>query len=138
MEPRSFTPEEADLLLPRVRQILAFLKSQRDEVVRLEQKKAVEELVWLKEDGSVSPKARQQVERLEVLQRKHAQSFEGGIQQLDTLGVQLKDLDEGLVDFFAHRGGKLVYLCWKDGEDRIRFWHDLETGFAGRRTLEDL
>jgi len=47
----------------------------------------------------------------------------------------LKDLDQGLVDFPSYRDGKLIYLCWKRGESRIEFWHDLESGIAGRQPL---
>jgi len=67
-----------------------------------------------------------------------SKAFEQEILQLDKMGVQLKDLDQGLVDFFTTYEDRLVYLCWKEGEDQIRFWHDLEAGFAGRRPIEEL
>jgi hypothetical protein len=51
--------------------------------------------------------------------------------------IQLKDLDRGLVDFPAIIGGKEVFLCWEQDEDDIEFWHDLETGFAGRERLPE-
>jgi hypothetical protein len=51
------------------------------------------------------------------------------------LGVQIKDVDRGLVDFPAWRGEEEVFLCWHLGEDRVRYWHDLQSGFAGRREL---
>lgn len=50
-------------------------------------------------------------------------------------GCELKDLDAGLVDFPHHRDGQIVFLCWKRGEARIEYWHDLESGFAGRQPL---
>jgi hypothetical protein len=50
-------------------------------------------------------------------------------------GALVKDLDEGLVDFPAQREGEEVLLCWRLGEDEIRFWHGLEEGFSGRRPL---
>ncbi|HUP02290.1 MAG TPA: DUF2203 domain-containing protein [Gemmatimonadota bacterium] len=56
--------------------------------------------------------------------------------ELTELGVELKGLDPGLVDFPALKDGEIVYLCWRYGEDRIAFWHPLETGFAGRRPVE--
>jgi hypothetical protein len=49
--------------------------------------------------------------------------------------IQIKDLDRGLVDFPAFIGGKEVFLCWEQDEDGIEFWHDLDTGFAGREPL---
>ena len=49
--------------------------------------------------------------------------------------IQIKDLDRGLIDFPAVIGGKEVFLCWEQDEDDIEFWHDLDTGYAGRERL---
>lgn len=59
------------------------------------------------------------------------------IGELEAAGVQLKDLDRGLVDFPARHpeSGDVVLLCWELGEDEVGFWHDLEEGFAGRKPL---
>ena len=55
------------------------------------------------------------------------------------LGVEVKDLDTGLVDFPTVRRGRVIYLCWKLGEgDRIEWWHQVDTGFAGRRPIREL
>jgi hypothetical protein len=51
--------------------------------------------------------------------------------------IQIKDLDRGLIDFPAFLGDKEVFLCWKKGEEDIRFWHDLDAGYAGRQPLEE-
>jgi hypothetical protein len=51
--------------------------------------------------------------------------------------IVLRDLDRGLVDFPAVMDGREVYLCWEEGEDEIRFWHEPEAGFAGRRPIGD-
>lgn len=51
--------------------------------------------------------------------------------------IVLRDLDRGLVDFPSVQGDEEIYLCWEEGEDSIAFWHDLESGFSGRRPLED-
>jgi len=138
MKTKLFTVEEADKQIPQVRRYLKELRGCRDRVEKLEKEKAVEELSWLQPDGTVSPKAKEQLERLQGEQKQQAASFEKLLRELTLLGAQLKDLDEGLVDFFASRGEEMVCLCWKEGEDRIRFWHDLESGFAGRRTIEQL
>jgi len=59
------------------------------------------------------------------------------VADLEAAGVQVKDLDRGLVDFPARHpdSGELVLLCWHLGEDRVAFWHGLEEGFAGRKPL---
>lgn len=49
--------------------------------------------------------------------------------------IQIKDLDRGLIDFPAYVGGKEVFLCWERGEEDIEFWHDLDSGYAGRERL---
>lgn len=61
------------------------------------------------------------------------------IRELDKLGIQMKSLDEGLIDFpHIRKNGEEVYLCFKFGEEEIRFWHTVESGFAGRRPLHEL
>jgi len=137
-EPKLFTVEEANRLLPEVRRFLQELRARQDEVEALEKKKAVEQLSWLESDGSVNPRAQEELSRLEGQQRVAGEAFKKALEGLTGLGAQLKDPQEGLVDFFAARGGERVYLCWKHGEDRIRFWHDLQSGFAGRRPLGEL
>jgi len=58
------------------------------------------------------------------------------IHQIMDTGVQIKDINSGLLDFSAIRNGREVYLCWKYGEDDIAFWHEVEAGFAGRQPIE--
>ena len=58
------------------------------------------------------------------------------IHQVKEMGVILKDADKGLCDFPYMRQGRVVYLCWQLGEERIEFWHDIEAGFAGREPLD--
>jgi hypothetical protein len=59
-----------------------------------------------------------------------------GLAQIEAWGVVVRDLDEGLCDFPSEREGRVVYLCWRVGEERIAFWHDVHAGFAGRQPLE--
>jgi len=57
------------------------------------------------------------------------------LHQIQATGVLVKDLSTGLLDFPAMRGDQEVYLCWKHGETSIEFWHDMESGFAGRQPI---
>ena len=50
-------------------------------------------------------------------------------------GVVLRDADQGLLDFPAHRDGRLVYLCWREGESSVAYWHEVDSGFPGRKPL---
>jgi hypothetical protein len=58
--------------------------------------------------------------------------------QLDEAGVQVKDLDEGLLDFPAVHEGREILLCWRVGEDRVAYWHGIDEGFAGRKPIEQV
>ena len=64
--------------------------------------------------------------------------IEALLREIGELGVEVKDPDQGLIDFRGRYRGRTVYLCWKLGEgSRIAFWHDLDAGFAGRKIIED-
>jgi hypothetical protein len=61
-----------------------------------------------------------------------------GVARIDAMGLTLRDIERGLVDFPALVSGRQVWLCWRRGETSIDSWHDLETGFEGRRPLAEL
>jgi hypothetical protein len=61
-----------------------------------------------------------------------------GVARIDAMGLTLRDIERGLVDFPALVSGRQVWLCWRRGETAIDWWHDLETGFEGRRPLAEL
>lgn len=138
LPPRLLSIEQANSLLPEVRRVLAELRVCRDQVDKLDKQKAVEELSWLQPDGTVSDNAKAEVERLDQMQKARMKAFEETVEGLMKIGVQIKDLDQGLVDFFTPRGEGFVLLCWKEGEEAIAHWHDLESGYAGRRPLSEL
>ncbi|HEV2618546.1 MAG TPA: DUF2203 domain-containing protein [Acidobacteriaceae bacterium] len=60
----------------------------------------------------------------------------GTLAEIDEIGVMVKDLDQGLLDFPAVLEGRTVLLCWKLGEKEIGFWHSMDEGFAGRKPLD--
>jgi hypothetical protein len=67
-----------------------------------------------------------------------AQEINAILEDIAELGVEVKDPDRGLIDFRTKLRGRDVYLCWQLGEgSRISYWHDLDTGFAGRKLIED-
>ena len=61
-----------------------------------------------------------------------------GVARIDALGLTLRDIEHGLVDFPALVAGRQVWLCWQAGEPAVDWWHDLDTGFDGRRSLAEL
>jgi hypothetical protein len=67
----------------------------------------------------------------------YARTIAAGIREAVGQGIELKDIDRGLIDFPSPREGRVVYLCWHLGERHIRYWHEIDAGFAGRQPLED-
>ncbi len=65
-----------------------------------------------------------------------AQRSRDAVEEIDAIGVQVKDLDTGLLDFPCLLEGETVLLCWKRGEERIGFWHRVEDGFRGRQPID--
>jgi hypothetical protein len=123
---KHFTVEEANALLPELRELLADVREIRDAlVVDMEAAKVV--LRQARKNGG-GKEAHPYLESIHKLNRR--------LGRLSEIGVQIKDVDKGLVDFPAWRDGREVFLCWHLGEDEVRFWHELETGFAGREELD--
>jgi len=68
---------------------------------------------------------------------KAVQDIKDAVAEIDAIGVQVKDLDIGLLDFPCAVGEEIVLLCWKFGEDKIAYWHGLEEGFRGRKPIDE-
>ncbi len=81
--------------------------------------------------GFEVPEARQKTEQLDAV----VKDLMANIQQLEDLGVKLRDIETGLVDFPAKRFGDVVYLCWRYGESSIEFWHTQSEGFGSRKQI---
>lgn len=131
---RLFTQEEANAALPEVRALVERLVDERHALVALgEELEAMQTLIG-GNGGSLDPS---RVGELQEAVARAAASVAGLVDQIHELGVQVKDLDRGLVDFPARhpRSGDTVLLCWELGEPEVAYWHDLETGFAGRKPL---
>jgi len=129
---RHFTPEEANAALEEVRPLVEkMVAHRRAHVAALARQEELEERIK-GNGGGIPPStladAAEEVER-------EARALATTIDEIDGHGAQVKDLDEGLIDFPALRNGETVLLCWKLDEDEIGYWHRVEDGFAGRRPL---
>jgi len=69
---------------------------------------------------------------------KLSYEFYKELEKLEKIGCLLKDLDKGLIDVYYKFEGRDVFLCWKLGEDKIKAWHEIDAGFAGRQPIVDL
>jgi hypothetical protein len=123
---RHFSPEEANALLVWVSSRLAAIREARDRLTDPRSHGALAEAGPM--NGGGMPGRAVGEAFLEV---------RGLLVELQEAGIVLRDLDRGLVDFPSLREGREVYLCWETGEDQIGFWHELDTGFAGRRPLTE-
>jgi hypothetical protein len=129
---RHFTPEEANEALAQVRPLVArMVEERRAHVEALEHQEELEGSIRGNGGGIPPAELAESAAEVERLARTLART----VDELGELGVQVKDLDEGLVDFPALRRGETVLLCWKLDEDEVRFWHTVDAGFAGRRPL---
>ena len=77
------------------------------------------------------------VARKRLAQRAAVQQAQDAVQEIDSIGVQVKDLDKGLLDFPCQLGEQTVLLCWQLGEPKIKYWHTVEAGFQGRQPLDE-
>jgi hypothetical protein len=131
---RLFTQEEANAALPEVRALVERMVEDRRALVALGGE--LEELQSLigGNGGSLDPS---RVGELQEAVAQAAATLAGLVDEIQELGVQVKDLDRGLVDFPARHpeSGEPVLLCWELGEAEVAHWHDLEEGFAGRKPL---
>ena len=127
--PRLFTVEEASALLPQLIPILTELRAHKAALD--EARLALARLTPAMRGNGHGAEAVKHEQRLRELATKIA----AGVRRITAEGVEVKDLDHGLIDFPSPREGRIVYLCWRLGEDRIAYWHELDAGFAGRQPL---
>jgi hypothetical protein len=120
-----FSLEEANAELVRLRPLLAQIIAIRVEIM---QSRPEVWSVMLKAASNGGNKVSAQVDQDFI-------RLQGLIKKILESGVEIKDIDTGLVDFHSLRDGREVYLCWKYGEDRVQFWHELDSGFSGRQEL---
>jgi len=132
MAARYFTPDEANALLVEVRPAAEALVEHRRAMAVAAARRARLAGRIAGNGGDFDP---QEPRTLEEELEREAEAVASWVGQLEGLGVVVKDLDRGLVDFPALRGGEEVLLCWQVGEDEVAFWHGLDEGFAGRKPL---
>jgi hypothetical protein len=131
---KTFTLNEAQTLLPVVEALLrkaqaagARIEEVENEMQELSHRIFVSGGMHV----DVAAAARRRAER-----DKAVQEANDTLKEIDSIGVQVKDLEQGLLDFPSLMDGKTVLLCWKLGEPAITHWHTEEEGFAGRKPLD--
>jgi hypothetical protein len=119
---RRFTREEAEAMLPDLREALLRMREARQVILR-----SAERVRAAVAGNGGGPEGREYTDAVSLLRRE--------VERLSGKGLVLRDVESGLVDFPSEREGRLVYLCWRLGEDHLGFWHDVDAGFPGRKPL---
>ena len=121
-----FSVNDANKILPIVIKKFDYAKKMKAEVIKMEQQLA----------SGITHTA--SLEEYTIIKRKlnsTITNFYQSIEDLESTGVVLKGLDEGLLDFPAKRFDEEIWLCWKEGETEVKFWHEKDTGFIGRKPI---
>ena len=134
MADRTFTLDEAQSLLPVLESLLRTAINAKKVVDEADaEQQALQHRVFL--NGGmfldIVPLARRKAERAKAEQR-----VKDALAEIDSIGVQVKDLNIGLLDFPCEVEGQIILLCWKLGEKAITHWHGLQEGFAGRKLID--
>ncbi|MGA3068494.1 MAG: DUF2203 domain-containing protein [Tepidisphaeraceae bacterium] len=116
---KRFTLAQANRALPLVRRIV-------QDIVKIHEKIAAQQTALAAAKPKDQPKIQTEIDR-------DVEQLQNYVDELHEIGVDLKDYQMGLVDFIGRHQGHDVCLCWKLGEDQIAYWHELQTGFAGRQ-----
>jgi hypothetical protein len=129
---RYFTPAEANKALERVRPLAERMVAHRRRMLEAQARQERLESRVSGNGGGIDPG---EPAELETEVEREAEAVGKCVDDLLEVGVQVKDLDTGLLDFPSLRDGEEVLLCWHLGEDEVRYWHTLDGGFAGRQPL---
>jgi hypothetical protein len=140
---RFFDIDAANETLPEVRILLESLRSERVELIRLRDQVLERQAAG---DGTPRPGGTTTADDvpaddLKILRLRMQgviDRMQAAVARIDELGITLREIETGLIDFPALVTGRQVWLCWRLGEDGVAWWHELGDGFGGRQPLDDL
>lgn len=128
MQARTYTLAEARATLPQVKVLMAKIEVARQAILRLRP------TAWPAVQKAAANGGSREAGELAL----HAMKLEDAVKAILAMGILIKDLDHGVVDFLGMRDGHEVLLCWRYGEDDIAFWHEVNAGFDGRQAIDNL
>jgi hypothetical protein len=134
-----FDIDAANRAIIEVEPLLANLADQRRELIRLRDRTlAAHQAAGVGGSDAVEPMDAAEARRIKLRMQGVIDQMSAAVARIDALGITLRDIERGLIDFPAMAGGRQIWLCWQLGEGPIAFWHELETGFGSRRPLIEL
>jgi hypothetical protein len=135
MSDRTFTLDEAQSLLPILESLLRAAIDGKKLMEEVEaEMQSLNHRIFLNGGTHVDVVS---VARRKAERTKAEQKAKDALAEIDSIGVQVKDLDIGLLDFPCQAEGRVVLLCWRMGEPSITHWHSTEEGFAGRKPIDE-
>jgi hypothetical protein len=128
--------DAANQALVEVGPLLATLADQRGELIRLRDRTLAAHAAAA--TGGPAALDEEEAQRIRLRMQGIVDQMAAAVARIDALGITLRDIQQGLIDFPALVSGRQVWLCWELGEDTIAFWHELDTGYGSRRPLIEL
>ena len=126
-----FSVNEASELIPELTVMIDEFRDRKNNFLKLNN-----EVIELREMIEVDEYRKEELSNKERILKATAAELENLILQIRDLGCQLKDPEAGLVDFISVYKGKKVFLCWRQGEEEITWYHDINSGFSGRKIIK--
>ncbi|MGH2477949.1 MAG: DUF2203 domain-containing protein [Candidatus Limnocylindrales bacterium] len=131
-----FDVDTANEALTEVAPLLATLADQRAELIRLRDQTLAAHTAAASGSGTGIDEA--EAQRIRLRMQGIVDQMAAAVARIDAIGITLRDIERGLIDFPAMAAGRQVWLCWELGEDEVVTWHELDTGYGSRRPLIEL
>jgi hypothetical protein len=128
MQARTYTLSEARATLPQVKALMDKIQAARQAILRLRP------TAWPAIQKAASNGGSHAAGELAI----HALRLEDAVKTILAMGIYIKDLEHGVIDFLGTRDGHEILLCWRYGEEDITFWHEVNAGFGGRQAIDSL
>lgn len=128
MQTRTYTLDEARAALPQVKTYMAQIQAARQAILELRP------TAWPVLQQAATNGGSRAAGKMAL----HVMRLEDAVKGILAMGIFIKDLDHGVIDFLGIRDGREVLLCWRYGEADILYWHDVNAGFAGRQAIDGL
>jgi hypothetical protein len=137
MGPRIYTPREANALVPKLTRAFDDIDQIRNRLKTIKGKVDVLEMIWGDEVRAESnPDHREYTHYVEEIEQAK-KDFDTATRRFAEFEAVVKSVEQGLVDFYGVIENRLVFLCWKRGEQLIEYYHHLEDGFPGRQPIPE-
>src|SRR6266704_3114864 len=130
---RFYNIDEANDRLAELEPLLLALRDQRADLIRLR-----DLVLEATNDEEATDDDAEQLRLLRLRMQGVIDQMQAAVAEIDSMGIALRDIESGLIDFPALVAGRQVSLCWRLGEGPIEWWHSIDDGFAGRRPLIEL